>query len=331
MTAFALRRVGQLLVVLLALTLVVFALQRISPVDPVRIAVGESASASVVAAARHRLGYDDPVYTQYFRYIGHAVTGNLDTSLHTGRPVATDLRQFGAASFELMLAALVLAIPMALLFGTLSAMRTRGSGLLRVALTMLSAAPSFLLAALSILLFYRVLHWLPATGRTNYADAPTGPTGLLTIDGLLAGRPGVTFDALAHLLLPAICVAALPAVAVGRVLRGGIRANLRADHVRTARAKGLREREIVRRHTLRNSAGPGLAMGGLMLGVMFANLAVVESIFAWPGIGLYVAQSIPQGDFPAIAGVTLLLGFLYLLANTAVDLLQALADPRLSS
>jgi peptide/nickel transport system permease protein len=329
MIAFAARRVGQMALVLLALTLVVFLLQRISPVDPVRAAVGPTASNQVVEAARERLGYADPIYVQYVRYVAHAVKGNLDISLRTGQPVASDIRRFGMASLELMLATLVLGIPMALALGTLSAARTRGSGVLRVLLTALSAAPSFLLAALGIILFYRVLHWLPATGQTDYVDVPTGPTGLLTVDGLISGQPAVTLDALKHLVLPALCLAALPAVAVGRVLRGGILANLRADHVRTARANGLLERDIVLRHTLRNSAGSALAMGGLMFGVLFANLAVVETIFAWPGIGQYVAQSIPRGDFPAIAGVTLLLGAVYLLVNTVVDLLQAAADPRL--
>ena len=142
------------------------------------------------------------------------------------------------------------------------------------------------------------LGWLPASGRTAIADAPTGPTGLLTIDSLLAARFDVFADALRHLLLPAICLAIVPAVAVGRVLRGAILTNLRADHVQVARAKGLSEIGVLVRHCLRNSAGPTLAMAGLMTGVVFAGVAVVETIFAWPGIGLYINQSIPRGRLP---------------------------------
>ena len=329
MTAFVLRRAGQLVGVALALTLVVFVLQQVSDVDLARVAVGDTASQASVAAARHRLGYDDPLPEQYVRYVADAATGDLGESLRTGQPVATDLRNFGKASLELMLFAALLGVPMAFALGMLSARRARGSGVLRVGLVAFAAAPSFLLAVLSVLLFYKQLAWLPASGRTGLLDAPTGPTGLLTVDGLIAGRPNVTWDALQHLILPGLCLAVLPAVAVGRVLRGGIIANLRLDHVRTARALGLSESAIVRRHTLRNAAGPTLAMSGLMAGAVFTNLAVIESIFAWPGVGLYVAQAIPQGDFPAIAGVTLVLGALYLVVNTIVDILQALADPRI--
>jgi peptide/nickel transport system permease protein len=331
MTTFLIRRAGQLVLVAVALTAVVFALQQVANVDLARVAVGNNASKASVDAARHRLGYDDPLPQQFVRYVGDAVRGDLGRSLRTGQPVATDLGQFGKASLELMAFAALLGVPMAFAFGTLSARRARGSGVLRIAMFALAAAPSFLLAVLAVLLFYKDLGWLPSSGRTSVLDAPTGPTGVLTIDGLLAARPGVTWDAIQHLLLPALCLATLPAVAVGRVLRGGILTNLRLDHVRTARAIGLSERAIVRRHTLRNAAGPALAMSGLMAGAVFANLAVVETIFAWPGIGSYVAQAIPQGDFPAIAGVTLVLGALYLVVNTLVDLLQAVADPRLRS
>jgi peptide/nickel transport system permease protein len=233
------------------------------------------------------------------------------------------------ASLELLLAALAIGVPLSLLLGITSAVRSRGSGTLRGGLFVLAAAPPFLLGILGILIFYRDLGWLPAGGRTSLVDAPTGPTGLLTLDGLLNVQPDVTLDALRHLVMPAFALALVPAVAVGRVLRGAIMANLRAEHVRAARSKGLSEWQLLLRHCLRNSAGPALAMGGLMFGIMFASLTLVETVFAWPGIGLYVAQSIPKSDFPAIAGVTLVLGALYVVINTAVDLLQAAADPRL--
>jgi peptide/nickel transport system permease protein len=130
-------------------------------------------------------------------------------------------------------------------------------------------------------------------------------------------------------VLPAFVLSLVPAVAVGRVLRGSIVSLLQTDQIRLARAKGLTEVKIVVRHCLRNAAGPTLAMSGLMLGLLFANLIVVETVFAWPGIGSYVSQAIARDDFPAIAGVTLMLGAAYVVINTSVDLLQAWADPRL--
>jgi len=149
------------------------------------------------------------------------------------------------------------------------------------------------------------------------------------VDTVVAGSPAGFVDGLRHLVLPGLCVAIGPAVAIGRVLRGSVLASLGTDYVRTARAKGLRERTVLVRHTIRNSIGPALSMTGLQVGLMFAGVVVVESIFAWPGIGLYTVQSIPRLDFPAIAGVTLVLGAVFVLVNTLVDILQAVADPRI--
>ena len=331
MLSFVVRRLLAMVVVLLVLIAALFALQRISPIDPVRVALGPNATSKLVQQARERLGYNDPLPAQYVRYVGDVATGDLQVSLRTGQPVASDLKGALPATVELVLAALFLAVPIALLFGIAGAARSRGAGVLRGSTMVLAAAPPFVLGIFGILLFYKNLGWLPASGRTAISDAPTGPTGLLTIDSLLAARFDVFADALRHLLLPAICLAIVPAVAVGRVLRGAILTNLRADHVQVARAKGLSEIGVLMRHCLRNSAGPTLAMAGLMTGVVFAGVAVVETIFAWPGIGLYINQSIPRGDFPAIAGTTLLLGSAYVVVNAIVDVLQAVADPRITA
>jgi len=138
------------------------------------------------------------------------------------------------------------------------------------------------------------------------------------------------FDAWKHLILPGICVALGPAVSIGRVLRTSLVTTMRSDFVRTARAKGLSERAVMFRHTLRNSLNAALSMTGLQVGLMFAGVVVIETVFAWPGIGLYTDQSIPAGDFPAIGGVTLVLGVGYVVINTLVDILQTVADPRVS-
>jgi len=329
MRAYMLRRLGAMVIVLLALTAVMFILQQVSPFDPVRVAVGPEASRAVVAAARKRLGYDDPILLQYVHYIEHAVAGNLGTSLDTGNPVTTDIGSFVPASLELMLAAIVIATPLALLIGVASAARWRGGTVIRVGSIVFASAPAFVLSVLFVLLFYARLHWFPAGGRTSYLDAPTGPTGLLTIDGLLAGKPAVTWNAIQHLVLPAVALALVPAVAVGRVLRGALLSNMRSEHVRAARARGLTETALVLRHCLRNAAGSALAMTGLQIGAIFASLVVVETVFAWPGLGNYLSQAIPKGDFPAITDVTLLLGVLYVVVNTIVDVLQAVADPRI--
>ncbi len=329
MSAYIVRRLAAMVLVLLGLTLILFILQQISPFDPVRVALGPEASNAVVNAARHRLGYDDSLIVQYLRYVGHAFTGNLGTSLLTGHPVLSDIGTFLPASLELLLAALILAVPLALLIGVASASRWRGASAIRFGSIVLASAPSFVLSVVFVVIFYSRLHWLPAGGQTSAFNAPTGPTGLLAVDSLVHGQISTFGNALEHLIMPAFALGILPGVAVGRVLRGALISNMRSDHVRSARSRGLRETTIVLKHCLRNSAGPALAMSGLMLGAMFAALVVVETIFAWPGIGSYLDQAIPRDDQPAIMGVTLLLGVMYVVINAIVDILQAVADPRL--
>jgi peptide/nickel transport system permease protein len=170
---------------------------------------------------------------------------------------------------------------------------------------------------------------LPASGRlgSNYADA--GPTGFLLVDSILHGNPGLWWDAIRHLAIPAVCLALGPAVAIGRVLRNSLLEIMRHDHVRTARAKGLSERMVVIRHALRNASGPALSMAGLQVGLLLAGVVVVELVFAWPGLGLYTQQSIQNADFPAVIGITMVLGIAYVVINALVDILQLVADPRL--
>jgi peptide/nickel transport system permease protein len=327
---FAAKRVAAMAAILLVLAAVVFTLQRLTPTDPVHAMLGANASKSAIAAENHKLGYDKPVVEQYFHYIGGLLHGDLQMSLRTRRPVTTDLGAYLPATLELTGFALILAAVLGGVLGLATAAKVRGSGVLRTVRVAGASAPPVLLALLGILLFYRRLGWLPATGRSSVSDAPDGPTGLLTIDGLVHGRFDVFVDALKHLILPGLCVAIGPAVSIGRVLRSSLVNTLRTDYVRTARAKGLREFVVLWRHAMRNSVGAALSMGGLQVGLMFAGVVVIEQIFAWPGIGLYTVQSIPRTDFPAIAGVTLVLGAAYVLVNTIVDLLQAVADPRIA-
>jgi peptide/nickel transport system permease protein len=325
-----LRRFGAMIGILVVLAAVVFALERFTPADPVHVMVGANASKETIAATKHQLGYDRPVPQQFVSYLGDLAHGDLQMSLRTRRPVTTDLGDYLPATIELAFFGMLLAGFLGVGLGLMTALRVRGAGAVRLVVLSLASGPPFLLALLGILLFYRKLGWLPATGRTSIDNAPTGPTKMLVFDGAIHGRFDVVVDALEHLVLPAFCVAINPACSIGRVLRSSLVGTLRSDQVRTARAKGLRESGVVRKHALRNSVGPALSMAGLQVGLMFAGVIVVEQVFAWPGIGLYTAQSIPRTDFPAIAGVTVVLGAVYVIVNTMVDVFQAIADPRIA-
>jgi peptide/nickel transport system permease protein len=316
--------------VLLFLAAAVFTLQHNTPTSPVHSFLGANASKQAIAVESHKLGYDKPIVQQYLTYVTDMFRGNFQMSLRTRRPVATDLHRYLPATAELAVFGLFFAAVLGGILGITTAARFRGSGSFRFVTLVGASTPPFLMALLGILFFYHRLGWLPATGRSSLANPPTGPTGFLTIDTLVHGNLHGFTDAIGHLILPALCVAILPAVSIGRVLRSSLVTNLRSDYVRTARAKGLRDLPVLWSHALRNSAGPALSMGGLQVGLMFAGVVVIESIFAWPGIGLYTVQSIPRSDFPAIAGVTIILGAGYVIVNTIVDILQAVADPRIA-
>lgn len=323
------KRIGSMVVITICLAGVLFYLQKISPLDPVRARLGGQASAASVAAERHNLGLDRPITAQFGDYLKDLVQGNLGDSYRTRKPVRTDLGHYLPATAELAFAAITLAVVLGALLAFAMTLRWRVSKVIRPVMLLGASTPTFLLGIGGILIFYSQLGWLPANGRTDIGNAPDGPTGFLTLDGILTGRFDVTVDAVQHLILPTLALALGPAVAIARVLRSSLVTDQRSDYVRTARAKGLSEPRILVIHVLRNAMGAALSMTGLQVGLMFAGVLVVEQVFSWPGIGQYVAQSIPVADFPAIAGVTLLLGVGYVVINTIVDLLQAAADPRI--
>ncbi len=328
MTRFLLRRTGSAVVLVLVLTAVVFVLQAVSPGDPVKAYLGNNASPAAIAAQRQALGLNDPLPVQYFHYIVHALQGNLGMSLRTRRPVMADLHDFLPATVELVAVAFVLALLLGSLYAVSGSLRWPGGAFFRGPLLVLATAPPFLLALGGIILFYAQLQVLPAAGRG--VDS-TGPSGFVLIDSILGGDATEFVAGVQHLVLPAVILSIAPSISIGRILRSSLDSTLASDYVRTARSKGLRPIVVLGKHVVRNSLGPGLSMAGLQLGFMFAGVVVVEQVFSWPGIGNYLAASIPTSDFPAIAGVTLVLGVIYIVANALVDVLQALADPRLNA
>jgi peptide/nickel transport system permease protein len=324
------RRFVALVAVLFGLAVIVFVLQAMVPADPVRAMVGASAPPEIVAAKRHELGYDKPLPVRFVDYMGRLTSGDLQTSLRTRDPVLQDLGTFAPATLELALAAAVIAGVLGVGLGLALAAGGRVARLLRLGLIGGASVPSFLLALILILIFYSNLHLLPASGRVDDTLAiPGGPTKLLLLDSILHGEPNVFWSAFTHILMPAFTLALLPALAIARTLATSCERVMREDYVRTARSKGLRERTVLLRHALRNASGPALTMSGLQFGLLLGGIVVVEQIFAWPGLGRYLDQSIAYDDFPAITGTTLLLGTAYVIVNFLVDLAQAWADPRI--
>jgi peptide/nickel transport system permease protein len=318
-------RLPALIGVLLALTFVVYLIDAVVPANPVAASLGAGASHSQIVAKEHQLGYDKPFYAQYWRFLTRVVHGDLGTSLRTHNAVSSDLGRFAPATIELALVSALLIVLLALVLGVWSASGMRGATLIRAAMAALSSAPTFLVSIILILLFYSSLHLLPPSGRTASGNA----SGLVIFEDLFTGKFNGLLDALEHIIMPAVVVALGPAVAIGRVLRGSLLEELRKDHIRTARSKGLSEFAVIAHHALRNAATPVLAMAGLQMGLVLTGVIVVETVFAWPGLGLYASDSLVSADFPAIIGVTLMLGGAYVVVNAVVDILQLIADPRL--
>jgi peptide/nickel transport system permease protein len=328
MLRLLLARGASLIAILFVLSIVVFALQVLIPSDPARALLGASATREAVARKRAQLGLDQPVPVQYEKFLVRVLHGDLGDSLRSRRPVSKDLRQFGPATAELALTSALLAGVLGVTVGVLGA---RGGTVARVARLLLAGGasfPPFLIAILSILVFYRDLGWLPASGRIG-ATAPIGPTHFLLVDTLLRLDAKAFWDAFTHLILPAFALAIGPAVAIARTLRASLLGVLEQDYVRTARAKGISEVAVVLRHGLRNAINAPLTMAGLQAGLLLSGVVVVEEIFAWPGLGTYTVQAIQYADFPAIAGVTFTLCAAYVFVNFAVDVAQAMADPRI--
>ncbi|MBS1886539.1 MAG: ABC transporter permease [Actinobacteria bacterium] len=323
-------RILGMLVVLWVLVTIVFLLGSVVPSEPARAYAGAGASPQVIAQKRKELGLDQPLAVRYVDYLGRLAQGDLSESVHTHKPVADDIAEALPATLELLFAAVMITVLIGLGVGVATARPRRGTGLLRGALVAGASVPVFTLGLLALFLFYYKLGWFPSGGQVSPGAATvSGPTGFLIVDSLLRGQPEVFFDVLWHLVLPATALALTPALLTARTLRSSLRFSLRQDYARTARAKGLRERDVLWRHALRNSLNAPLTICGLELGGMLAGIAVVETIFAWPGIGLYIDRSIAAGDVPAIAGVTLVTGIVFVFANAIVDLLQLAVDPRL--
>lgn len=316
------------IVVVLVMSFIVFGLQTIIPADPARAIAGPNAPPETVEAMRVQLGLDDPVVVQYGRFLFRLAHADLGTSVRTRRAVADDISQYLPATLELGLASIALGVVLA---GVMSALQflIPGSRGIRVVMVGLGTTPIFLSALLLTYFFWFRLRWLPGAGRLGCCDF-AGPTGLNIIDGLLVGRPEVSVDALLHMILPALALALPIGVAVGRSLNGALHDVMSQAYVRTARGKGLSETNVLLRHGLRNAATAPLSMLSLQVRLLFGNLLIVERVFGWPGLGLYAVQAFASADLPAVLGVAIVFGMLYILVNTLIEIGQSMADPRIS-
>jgi peptide/nickel transport system permease protein len=332
MLGFIVRRIAGLLFVMFGVTTITFTLAQLVPVDPAAAALGQNAREEQIAAYRAELGLDRPVIEQYLVYMRNLLQGDLGYSIRTRRPVADDLRDFFPATLELSLAALTVAIFCGIPLGIAAALNRNSwlDGGARLLALIGGSIPIFYLGLLLISLFYRELQWLPGPGRLDSTMTPPEHiTGLYTVDALLTRNWEVFWNALYHLILPAITLGYFSTAVLLRMTRSSMLEVWGQDFIRTARAKGLAYRFVVWRHGLRNALPPILTTIGITFGSLLSGAVLTETIFNWPGLGRYATTSVTSLDFPAVMGVTLVAAIVYPLVNTLVDIGYSLVDPRI--
>jgi peptide/nickel transport system permease protein len=334
MIGFLSRRLVALIPTLLGMTVMLFLISSILPVDPARAALGEDATMEQVEAYRKQLGLDQPLWVQFFRYVSNVMRGDLGNSIVSRRPVVEDLKEKLAATLELSIVSIVISSLIAIPLGIASAVSRNSltDHVSRVVSLFSVSMPIFWLAMMMQLLFYAKLGWLPYGGRLDpHIAAPPQVTGFYTIDSLIAGDFTTFLSAVKHLFLPAVALSNISSGTLARITRSSMLDVLTETYIVTARAKGLRERSVICFHALKNAAIPIVTLGGMQFGHLIGGAVLTETIFAWPGIGRYAAYSIFWSDLPAVMGFALLVTLLFALVNLGVDVLYGWLDPRIRS
>jgi peptide/nickel transport system permease protein len=326
------RRIGLTGLMLFGLVCITFAVSNVAPSDPAALVAGPDATRDQVETIRREYGLDRPLPEQFLRYVTDLARGDLGRSLVSTRSVVEDLSRYFPATLELVLLAMSFGVLVGVPFGMLSAvLKNRAPDhATRFVAVSLVALPAFWFGIILQLVFSVNLEWLPTSGRLEVATPPPPfVTGMYLADSLLAGQGDVFVQALAHAVLPALVLSFPCLASILRVNRAEMIEVLSSDYVTAARAHGVSPLRVVAVHALRNAMLPTLAIIGLRYGWMLGSTVLVETVFDWPGIGLYAVSSAIAGDFKPVMGVTLLIGLNFMVVNLVVDLLYGVLDPRL--
>jgi len=332
MAQYVLSRVAFLGLMLFGLLGLTFAISHVMPGDPARLAAGPDANQAMVDTLRAKYGLDRPLGVQFARYLGGVVRGDLGESLRSRNAVLDDLVRYFPNTFELVTLALLLAVALGVPLGMLSAVYkdTWIDHWTRIVSVSGVALPAFWLGLMLQLLLALHFGWLPLGGRLNLTtELPPPITHLLLLDAVLRGQWATLGDGLRHAVLPVVTLSFPALASILRVNRAEMLETLHQDYILNARAQGLGGLRVVAKLALRNAMIPTLTMIGLRYGWMLGGTLLVESVFDWPGIGLYAVNSALSSDFVPVMGVTLVIGFNFMLANLLVDLGYAWLDPRL--
>ncbi|GAD14512.1 dipeptide ABC superfamily ATP binding cassette transporter, membrane protein [Geobacillus kaustophilus GBlys] len=317
--------------VLFGMSLVVFFMIRAIPGNPAQVILGQKATKEAVAALTHKLGLDEPWYVQYVKYIGGLLHGDLGESIRTGAPIAEEIWPYLAATIELSLAAMLIAVIIGVNAGIISAwFQNSWFDYIAMVLALIGVSmPIFWLGLMEQWLFSIELDWLPTSGREDVRNPVEPITHLYLIDTLLSGNTDQFWQVIQHLVLPSMALATIPMAIIARMTRSSMLEVMKSDYIRTARAKGLSMFWVVYKHSLKNAIIPVLTVIGLQTGLLLGGAILTETIFSWPGIGRYIYDAIGYRDYPVIQSGILIIATIFIFINLIVDLLYAIIDPRI--
>lgn len=320
------------MITFLGLLLVTFLIGRVVPIDPVLAVVGDKASQEVYDRARIAMGLDLPLWKQFFIYLGSVLRGDFGTSVLTAKPVLQDILRVFPATMELAFLATLFGVFVGIPLGVISAVKRGGflDHISRVVGLLGYSLPIFWLALLALMVFYAKLDWLPGPGRIDvFYDGIVSPvTGFLLIDSALAGEWEIFRNALYHLVMPATLLVYFSMAYISRMTRSFMIEQLRQEYVLTARVKGVAEWRVIWGHAFGNCAIPLITVVALSFGSLLEGSVLTETIFAWPGLGLYLTNSLLNADMNAVLGSTIVVGSIFLGVNIFSDFLYKVFDPR---
>lgn len=331
MPRYIVKRLFDLLPVILGITLLVFLFLQLIPGNPAIVLLGSRATPEQVEQLQTQLGLNQPLPVQYLSFLRKLIHFDLGRSIITGIPITQEIATRWTATFELSVAAMIVAMLFGIPAGLIAAVKKNGwvDNLIMSASLLGVSMPVYWLGLLLIYLFAVDLHWLPPSGRISITTTLQPLTGFYVLDSILQLNLGALSDVLAHLILPALTVGTIPLAIIARITRSAMLEVLSQDYIRTARAKGVLERWVVMKHALKNALLPVVTIIGLQFGTLLGGAILTETIFSWPGIGSWIYEGILARDYPVVQGGVVFVAIVFVLINLLVDISYALLDPRI--
>ena len=328
---YVIKRLLQIIPVVLGVTLIAFALIHLAPGDPVRTMLGQHATQQEIDETRAKYGLDQPLYVQYFIWLGDVLQGDLGRSILSHEQVTTEIASRFPNTIELAIAAMIFAIIIGVVAGIISATKQYSIAdysVMGVALFGISM-PVFWLGIMLMMIFGVFLGWLPIGGRIDLLLPFNRITGFMIIDSIITANGAALISVLRHLILPAIALGTIPMAIIARTTRSSMLEILRQDFIRTERAKGLSERKVIYKHAIRNAMVPVVTVIGLNFGLLLSGAILTETVFSWPGVGRLVVDAVYARDYPLVIGCILVFALVFVIVNLITDLLYTYIDPRI--